>query len=72
VVTTQGRDGPADIAGSFSSSLAAAILAGMAGGFTSPVFIGRVEELSRLEAILDRAEQGRPQLVLLAGDAGGG
>jgi DNA-binding NarL/FixJ family response regulator len=72
VVTTHGRDGPAEIAGPFSSSLAAAILAGMAGGFTSPAFIGRVEELSRLAGILDRAEQARPQLVLVAGDAGVG
>jgi DNA-binding NarL/FixJ family response regulator len=72
VATTQGRDGPADIAGSFPSSLAAAILAGMAGGFTSPAFIGRVEELSRLAAILDQAGQARPQLVLVAGDAGVG
>jgi DNA-binding CsgD family transcriptional regulator len=72
VATTQGTNGPATSAGPCSSSLAAAILAGMAGGFTSPAFIGRVEELSRLAAILDRAEQARPQLVLVAGDAGVG
>jgi DNA-binding CsgD family transcriptional regulator len=44
----------------------------MAGGFTSQEFIGRAEELGRLKVVLDRAEQGRPQLVLLAGDAGVG
>src|SRR5918995_304309 len=52
--------------------LAAAILAGMTGGFTTQGFIGRADELGRLEATLDRAEQGRPQVVLLAGDAGVG
>jgi predicted ATPase len=59
-------------AGPFPSPLAATILAGMTDGFTSQEFIGRAEELQRLEAILDRAEQGRPQLVLLAGEAGMG
>jgi predicted ATPase len=44
----------------------------MAGGFTSRAFIGRAEELRRLSATLDRAEQDQPQLVLLAGDAGMG
>jgi DNA-binding CsgD family transcriptional regulator len=44
----------------------------MAGGFTSQAFIGRAEELQRLAATLDRAEQDQPQLVLLAGDAGVG
>jgi DNA-binding CsgD family transcriptional regulator/tetratricopeptide (TPR) repeat protein len=44
----------------------------MAGGFTSRAFIGRAEELQRLGAALDRAEQDQPQLVLLAGDAGVG
>jgi DNA-binding CsgD family transcriptional regulator/tetratricopeptide (TPR) repeat protein len=34
--------------------------------------IGRAEELRRLAATLDRAEQDEPQLVLLAGDAGMG
>jgi hypothetical protein len=54
------------------SSLGAAILAGMASGFTSPAMIGRADELSRLEAVLAQAEQGRPQVVLVAGDAGVG
>jgi predicted ATPase len=44
----------------------------MAGGFTADAFIGRAGELHRLEATLDRSEQGRPQVVLLAGDAGVG
>jgi DNA-binding CsgD family transcriptional regulator len=72
VTSTQDEDGSAQVAGPFPSSLPATILAGMASGFTSPALIGRADELHRLEAILDRAEQGRPQLVLLAGDAGVG
>jgi AAA ATPase-like protein len=68
----QGWDGSAQGAGPFPSALAAAILAGMAGGFTPQAFIGRTDELQRLEAILGRAEQGQPQVVLLAGDAGVG
>jgi DNA-binding NarL/FixJ family response regulator/tetratricopeptide (TPR) repeat protein len=44
----------------------------MAGGYTSRAFIGRAEELRRLAATLDHAEQEQPQLVLLAGDAGVG
>jgi len=44
----------------------------MVGGLQSPAFIGRAVELRRLEALLERAEQGRPQMVLLAGDAGVG
>ena len=66
------RSGSAQTAGPFPSPLAAAILAGMAGGFTSQEFIGRAAELGRLKVALDRAEQGRPQLVLLAGEAGVG
>src|SRR5829696_3858673 len=44
----------------------------MAGGFTPEAFIGRAAELGRLKGALDRAEHGRPQLVLVAGDAGVG
>jgi predicted ATPase len=44
----------------------------MAGRFTSRAFIGRAEELGRLEAALEQAGQGRPQPVLVAGDAGVG
>jgi class 3 adenylate cyclase/DNA-binding CsgD family transcriptional regulator/tetratricopeptide (TPR) repeat protein len=62
----------ARVAGPFPSPLAPAVQAGMAGGFTPEAFIGRAAELGRLEGALDRAEQGRPQLVLLAGDAGVG
>ena len=66
------RNGPATRAGPFPSPLAVAILAGMAGGYTSQQFIGRAAELGRLEAALEQAGQGRPQLVLVAGDAGVG
>jgi predicted ATPase len=44
----------------------------MAGGVPSSAFIGRAVELGQLDATLDRAEQGRPQVVLVAGDAGVG
>jgi DNA-binding CsgD family transcriptional regulator/tetratricopeptide (TPR) repeat protein len=44
----------------------------MAGEFPSSVFIGRAFELRRLDAVLERAEQGSPQVVLVAGDAGVG
>jgi DNA-binding CsgD family transcriptional regulator/tetratricopeptide (TPR) repeat protein len=44
----------------------------MAGEITTRALTGRAEELHRLDATLDRAEQGRPQVVLLAGDAGVG
>jgi DNA-binding CsgD family transcriptional regulator/tetratricopeptide (TPR) repeat protein len=71
-VAPTARSGSAQVAGPFPSPLAAAILAGMAGGFTSRAFIGRAEELRRLGATLDRAEQAQPQLVLVTGDAGVG
>jgi AAA ATPase domain len=71
-VAPPARSGSAQAAGPFPSPLAAAILAGMTGGFTPQGFIGRAAELQRLEAIRGRAEQGRPQLVLLAGEAGVG
>jgi len=44
----------------------------MRGGFTSQAFIGRADELHRLATTLERAEEGRPRLVLLAGEAGVG
>jgi tetratricopeptide (TPR) repeat protein len=44
----------------------------MAGEFQSSTFIGRGVELRRLDALLERAEQDSPQVVLLAGDAGVG
>jgi DNA-binding CsgD family transcriptional regulator/tetratricopeptide (TPR) repeat protein len=39
---------------------------------TSPVFVGRSEELGRLLGMLARADQGRPAVALVAGDAGVG
>src|SRR5215216_4469301 len=39
---------------------------------SSDRFVGRAEELTRLLAALERAEQGRPAMVLVAGDAGVG
>jgi len=39
---------------------------------TSAVFVGRAEELDQLVAVLARAEQGRPAVGLVAGDAGVG
>jgi DNA-binding CsgD family transcriptional regulator len=44
----------------------------MAGELQSSTFVGRAVELRRLDTVLDRAEQGSPQVVLLAGDAGVG
>ena len=44
----------------------------MAGEFQSSTFIGRAVELRRLDALLERAGQGSPQVVLVAGDAGVG
>lgn len=48
----------------------------MIGGVTrrisSPVFVGRRAELDRLKDAFDRASDGRPSLVLIAGDAGVG
>jgi len=45
---------------------------GMAGEVPSSAFIGRAVELRRLDAALERAGQGSPQVVLVAGDAGVG
>jgi predicted ATPase/DNA-binding NarL/FixJ family response regulator len=44
----------------------------MADGLATSPFVGRAEEVRRLDAALDRAERGQPQVVLLAGDAGVG
>jgi DNA-binding NarL/FixJ family response regulator len=44
----------------------------MAGEVPSPAFVGRGVELRRLDAVLERAGQGSPQVVLVAGDAGVG
>jgi DNA-binding CsgD family transcriptional regulator/tetratricopeptide (TPR) repeat protein len=63
---------PTTAATPFLFPRAAAILAGMAVELPSSAFVGRAVELRRLDAMLDRAEQGSPQVVLLAGDAGVG
>ena len=55
---------------SFSSHLGA-ILAGIATA-TSSVFIGRSAELGRLSELLEKAEQGRRAVGVIAGDAGVG
>jgi DNA-binding CsgD family transcriptional regulator/tetratricopeptide (TPR) repeat protein len=44
----------------------------MTGELPSSAFIGRAVELRRVDALLERAEQGRPQVVLVSGDAGVG
>src|SRR5215211_5429478 len=44
----------------------------MAGELPSAAFIGRAVELGRVDALLERAAQGRPQVVLVSGDAGVG
>ena len=41
-------------------------------GLTSPVFVGRVAELARLEAALRRSVSGEPRAVLVLGEAGVG
>jgi DNA-binding CsgD family transcriptional regulator len=48
------------------------IIAGMAERVSSPTFVGRAEELRRLEAALERAGEGEPAIVLLGGEAGVG
>src|SRR5512132_2507869 len=44
----------------------------MAERVSCPIFVGRAEELRRLEAALERACAGEPAIVLLAGEAGVG
>jgi DNA-binding CsgD family transcriptional regulator/tetratricopeptide (TPR) repeat protein len=55
----------------FLSGVSDFILVGMAVTGSSAL-VGRAEELARLLAALDQAEQGRPAMVLIAGDAGVG
>src|SRR5690349_7896471 len=38
----------------------------------SPVFVGRSAEMAELTAALERAGEGQPQALLIAGDAGVG
>src|ERR1700682_3824860 len=44
----------------------------MATRVTSPVFVGRRHELDHLASVLTRARDGRPAVVLVAGEAGVG
>jgi DNA-binding CsgD family transcriptional regulator len=44
----------------------------MAGEVQGSALVGRAVELGRLDAVLERADRGRPQVVLVAGDAGVG
>jgi len=44
----------------------------MAGARSSPVLVGRADELARLEAALERSAAGEPWIVLIGGDAGVG
>ena len=55
----------------FPSGSSDLILAGMAVAGV-PGLVGRAEELARLLAALQRAEQGQPAMVLVAGEAGVG
>jgi len=61
-----------DASAPFPFPRAAAILAGMAGESRQAGFVGRAVELRRLDLALERAGQGSPQVVLVAGDAGVG
>ena len=48
-------------------------VAAMGGGrSTSPVFVGRLDELARLDLALERSVEGSPGMVLMGGDAGVG
>ena len=53
-------------AGSFASGAVGAILGDMTATLTSPNFVGRTEELTRLAAAGDRAAGGTPTAVLSA------
>jgi hypothetical protein len=44
----------------------------MGGRMVSPTFVGRVEELHVLEAVLGRAANSEPAVVLVGGEAGVG
>jgi DNA-binding CsgD family transcriptional regulator/tetratricopeptide (TPR) repeat protein len=52
--------------------LEVAILVDMAGRVSSPVLVGRTEQLALLEAAGWRAAEGQPAVVLVAGEAGVG
>src|SRR3954454_7736623 len=61
-------------AGSLPSRAAAAsaIMPGMPRRVSSPVFVGRADELARLEHAVGRAAGGTPALVFVAGESGVG
>src|SRR4051795_11077233 len=61
-------------AGSLPSRAAAAsaIMLGMPRRVSSPVFVGRADELGRLEHALARAADGTPSFVFVAGESGVG
>src|SRR5215218_4164398 len=65
-------DGPGQVEHPFLFPWVAAILAGMAGEVQGSGLVGRAVELGRLDAVLERADRGRPQVALVAGDAGAG
>jgi predicted ATPase len=44
----------------------------MAGEVQGSALVGRAAELGRLDAVLERADRGGQQVVLVAGDAGVG
>ena len=58
--------------GVLSTSRRPRIIRGVTRRGSSPVFVGRREELGRLEEAFARAVDGDPSLVLVAGDAGVG
>src|SRR3954447_283402 len=61
-------------AGSLPSRAAAAsaIMPGMPRRVSSPVFVGRADELRRLQDALPRAADGTPAFVFVAGESGVG
>src|SRR3954471_22543100 len=54
------------------AAAASAIIPGMPRRVSSPVFVGRADELGRLEHALARAADGTPAFVFVAGESGVG
>src|SRR5215211_7198358 len=54
------------------TTAASAIMSGMPRRVSSPVFVGRADELGRLEHALARAADGTPAFVFVAGESGVG
>src|SRR5436309_2160852 len=75
-ISDQGRDGPAPAgpfnlsAGAMSAAEPVPMIGGMATRVSSPVLIGREQELRTLIAAWDAAVAGRPSTVLVGGEAG--